>query len=266
MRDMAQIRFACGMLGVFVCGALAPDVQAQSPTTLATNVAKPDTLVQAWLQFPSGERVVPPYAYIRAGASDERLSGARSDLMAEYERLRWRLEDGGYADYVRALDAWKQEITSRDTSRVPGNWSAAYLLAHPNHVPDMKRIAAIGACRTPDTVGVWSARGYERVEWRSGLRLSDIYDKAPSLRKGSTGVVAVVDPYGQVDRYGVQAWNYADGEIAPGAQVVGSFPLSGEAFEWLQKAMADYLAHTVSGTECREQSFKGEKRSASADN
>lgn len=262
---MSGIRFAYGMLGVALCSAFAASVQAQSPETLATDVAKPATLVQAWLEFPAGERVSPPYAYIRAGASDERLSGARSDLTAEYERLRWRLEDGGYADYVRALDAWKQEIVSRDASRVPGNWSAAYLLAHPNHVPDMKRIAAIGACRTPDAVGVWSARGYERLEWRSGLRLSDIYDTAPSLRKGSTGFVAVVDPYGQVDRYGVQAWNYADGEVAPGAQVIGSFPLSGKAFEWLQKAMADYLAHTVSGTACREQLFKGDTVSASAE-
>ena len=251
-------------LARFALSALVAPMIMYASSSAAVASGTPSSLLDAWLGFPAASDIVPPYAFIRADESAERLDGAREDLIAEFKRLRWRLDEGGYARYVAALDAWQAGIGQRDRSRVPGDWSPSYLLSHPNSRPPVERVVAIGACDVPDTLGVWSSAGHEQIAWQSGLRLSDLYKQVPAVRDGTTGFVSVVTPDGQVNRYGTQAWNYADGVLSPGAQVVSSFPLSGQVFGWMQDAMADYLAHTPSGVNCREQDLSGERVSARA--
>tara|TARA_B100001079_G_scaffold211982_1_gene186241 strand:+ start:596 stop:1381 length:786 start_codon:yes stop_codon:yes gene_type:complete len=257
------LKNARGLTRLTLSALVAPMIVLASSSAAAAP-GPSSSLLEAWLEFVPASDIVPPYAFIRADHSAERLKGAHEDLIAEFDRLRWRLEAGGYAQYVDALDAWRVAIGQRDRSRVPGDWSPSYLLSHPNSRPPVARVVAIGACDVPQTVGVWSSAGYRQIAWRSDFRLSDLYEQMPAVRDGTTGFVSVVTPTGQVNRYGTQAWNYADGVLSPGAQVVGSFPLSGEVFGWMQDAMADYLAHTPSGVNCREQDLSGERVSARA--
>lgn len=216
----------------------------------------PDSLVQAWLAFPAVSEVAWPYAYIRTEATQSSQAGARQDLFDEYERLGWRLQDDRYPQLAKAVAAWKQRLAAIDHFRVPGNWSPSYLMSHDNRKPPVERIAALGACQAPTTVSVWDARGVRDIAWQPGMKLSDVEREAPATRQGSASEVAVVDPYGRIDHYGVQAWNYADGPVAPGSQIVASLPLEGSAFVWIRDAMADLLAHAPSGANCREQVLK----------
>lgn len=210
------------------------------------------TLIQAWLSFPDAADIAWPYAYIRAEQTRDSQEGARKDLFDEYERLRWRLEDDRYPQLVKAVKAWKSRLAAMSAFRVPGNWSPSFLMSHVNQRPPIDDVAALGACQVPDSIAVWDAKGVRDITWQSGMQLSDVEDMAPALRQGSAPDIAVVDPYGRIDHYGVQAWNYADGPVAPGSQIVASLPLKGSAFVWIRDAMADVLAHTPSGIDCRE--------------
>lgn len=215
----------------------------------------PESLVQAWLAFPKMSAVAWPYAYIRTEATQSSQEGARKDLFDEYERLVWRLKDDRYPQLAKAVAAWKHRLSAIDHFRVPGKWSPSYLMSHVNRKPPVDRIAALGACRAPTTVSVWDARGVRDIAWQPGMQLSDVERAAPATRQGSAPEIAVVDPYGRIDHYGVQAWNYADGPVAPGSQIVASLPLKGSAFTWIRDAMADILAHAPSGIDCREQAL-----------
>jgi len=211
------------------------------------------SLVQAWLAFPDLVDVAWPYAYIRADITEQSQKGARQDLLDEFDRLDWRLRDSGYPKLESSVDQWRKALTADDLFRTPGDWSPAFLLSNVNQNPPLAHIAALGACTPPTFVTVWDADGVRRIEWQSSMQISDVERRAPALRKGSAGEIAVIDPYGRIDRYGVQAWNYADGPIAPGSHVIASLPLKGKAFVWIRDAMAELIAHRPSGIDCREQ-------------
>lgn len=238
----------------------APALAAQ---TTSTN-DQPAHLIDAWLSFPDAVDIQPPYTYLSAVETGENTTEARQDILDEFKRLRWRLKDGGYSTLVNTLDQWRARLNGYETFREPGDWSPAFLLSHPNRQPPIDEVAAIGACDVPTTVGVWSAAGYDQITWHSGLRLSDIEDRVPATRHGARPMIALVDPLGHVDHYGVQAWNYADTQVAPGSQVVASLPLGGEAFAWIRDSMANLLAHVPSGVNCRQQTISGEAVSAQA--
>ena len=126
-------------LARFALSALVAPMIMYASSSAAVASGTPSSLLDAWLGFPAASDIVPPYAFIRADESAERLDGAREDLIAEFKRLRWRLDEGGYARYVAALDAWQAGIGQRDRSRVPGDWSPSYLLSHPNSRPPVER-------------------------------------------------------------------------------------------------------------------------------
>lgn len=244
---------ACGQsaLALLACSLYV------GPGVVHAAESAPVTLIQAWLAFPEPSDVAWPYAYIRADDTHVGESGARQDLLDEYDRLLWRLEDGGYTKLADSVKAWKAKLTAIDAFRTPGDWSPAYLMAHVNKNPPIARVVALGACQVPDTVTVWDADGVRDIVWQSSMRLSDIEKIAPATRDGSAPEITVVGPYGDIDHYGVQAWNYADGPVAPGSQIVASLPLKGAAFVWIRDAMATLLAHVPSGTDCREVKLAG---------
>jgi hypothetical protein len=213
---------------------------------------QPSSLLKAWLAFPNISDVAWPYSYIRADATQQSQQGARRDLFNEYKRLSWRLHDDGYPQLTSAVSAWQKRLAAIDKFRQPGDWSPSFLLSHVNQNPPISSIAAIGACDVPSTVTVWDATGVHALPWHSGMKLSTVEKAMPATRKGSAPEIAVVDPYGNIDHYGVQAWNYADGPVSPGTQVVASLPLKGAAFVWIRDAMAQLLAHSPSGNDCRE--------------
>ncbi|RJS92667.1 hypothetical protein [Salinisphaera sp. Q1T1-3] len=246
------------MLGILLGGSVPTAVVAAPPDNAGAELQQPANLVQAWLSFPDAVSIDWPYAFITARQSEAGENAGRQDLLDEFGRLEWRLKDYGYARLAETIDTWREKIKTFKTFRVPGHWSPAYLLAHPDRQPPIANIAAVGACEVPSDVGVWSADGFESIQWRSGLRLSDIEKRVPALRDGSKPMVAVVDPYGHIDHYGVEAWNYADGPVEPGSQIVASLPLKGEAFGWIRDRMADFLAHTPSGVNCRQTKIAGE--------
>lgn len=221
----------------------------------AASAQQPSSLVNAWLALPNISGVAWPYAYIRADATRDSQQGARRDLFAEYERLLWRLDDDGYPHLADAVRAWQKWLSKIDLFREPGDWSPSFLLSHINQNPPVDRIAAIGVCDVPATVTVWDSKGVHSIEWQSGMKLSDVEKLMPATRKGSLPEVSVVDSYGHIDHYGVQAWNYADESLAPGSHVVASLPLKGSAFKWIGDAMTDLLAHSPSGLNCREHMF-----------
>lgn len=232
------------MLGLALCGS-----------GIAYSAQPPVSLVQAWLSFPDTVDVAWPYAYIRAEATQHSQSEARKDLFDEYERLLWRLQDDRYPQLVESVEAWKTRLAAINAFRVPGDWSPSFLITHTNKNPPLKQISALGVCRVPTTVTVWDAKGVRDIPWQSGMRLSDVERAAPAVRQGSAPEIAVVDPYGRIDHYGVQAWNYADGPVAPGSQIVASLPLKGSAFVWIRDAMAGILAHAPSGNHCHEKTL-----------
>lgn len=231
-------------------GAVADDQQSGDST--------PSSLLQAWLAYENAVDVAWPYAYMQADTTQSTGEGAREDLFDEFDQLHWRLTHTGYDDLAATVTDWRTKLAEISVFRVPGDWSPSFLLSHPNQQPPIDRIAAIGSCDVPDHVGVWSAAGYEDIPWHTGMQISDIERRVPALRKGSSPEISVVDVYGHIDHYGVQAWNYADGPVSPGTQVVASLPLKGEAFQWIRDSMADLLAHSPSGVDCRQEKMIGD--------
>ena len=231
--------------------AAADSARAQSGAPEAGAPA-PASLIDVWLSFPGLADVNWPYSYLRAAGSVARHRQLRDDLFTELRQLRWRLHDGGYPRYVRTVDRWREALATRRGARLPGLWSPAFLMAHPNQAPPRARVAALGACRLPDFVEVWDTDGVKRIPWRSGLRLSDVMAQDSALEPGRSDLMTVIDPLGHIDRYGVAAWNHADTELAPGVRVIGVLPLKGEAFEWIRDELTQLLAHTPSGQDCRE--------------
>ncbi|MES1956126.1 hypothetical protein SAHY_16152 [Salinisphaera hydrothermalis EPR70] len=201
--------------------------------------------------MPNVGQVAWPYAFISAESTDESEQARRSDLFDQFEQLKWRLGEGGYAQLVKTVSQWKAELSKTQHYRQPGDWSPAWLLAHPHERPPAARIVALGYCQTPDTVQIWDEDGVHRVGWKPGLRLSDLLSEDPALKGGSSDEVAVVSPRGNVDHYGVAAWNYADTDLLPGTRVVGAIDLKGAVFPWMRDAIAGLLAHTPSGEACR---------------
>lgn len=227
------------LLAVLICVTPVSALGAQS------------TLLNAWLQLPDLGGTAWPYAFIRLQDTRTHVESKRSDVLHQIDELHWRLVDKGYPDLARAVTQWKQHLKSQTHHRFPGDWSPAWLLAHPLQRPPASRVEAIGVCRMPHTITVWDASGVREIRWRSGLRLSDILRSDPALSGGTTDEVAIVWPQGDIDHYGVAAWNAADTELVPGTRVVGAINLGGSAFPWLRDAIAKLLAHTPSGVDCR---------------
>lgn len=216
----------------------------------AVGPSRPATLIKAWLALPDVDGIAWPFAFIRVDSTDDNEKTHRRDLFEQFDRLKWRLDDKGYTELAETVAHWKSKLAETDHYRQPGDWSPSWLMAHPNKRPPVSRIAAIGYCRPPDTVEVWDSAGVHRRGWHAGLRLSDVLDRDQHLTGGSTDEVAVISPRGQIDHYGVAAWNYADTDLTPGTRIVGAIGLKGNVFPWMRDAIAGLLAHTPAGDDC----------------
>ncbi|MES1926928.1 hypothetical protein [Salinisphaera sp. T31B1] len=254
MRKHSQWLLVCASCALASLASTGAFAQALDDT-IGREAAQPPTvssLIAAWMAFPELDQVVWPYSYIRVAEDDERARQVRSDLGQELSTLAARLDAYGGRQPLRStVKAWQKRLGTLSATRVPGDWSPASLMTRPYQRPPVSAITALGACRAPDWVEVWDANGIHRTDWRGGLTLSDLLTDR-SLRSGSAGRVAIVDPYGQIIHRGVQAWNFADAPLAPGSRVIASLPLNGEAFPWIRDAIARVLAHAPPADDCRE--------------
>lgn len=227
---------------------IAPLASLHAQPTIS---GQPASLIDVWFALPDIEAIAWPYAFMRADSTDVSEKAHRADLFDQINQLRWRLEAGGYAELAKAVTRWKSELAKTEHYRQPGDWSPGWLMAHPNKRPPVSRVAAIGYCAVPNTVEIWDEAGVHRVDWTPRLHLSDLLDRDPDLKGGTTDEIAIVSPQGDVDHYGVAPWNYADTELAPGSRVVGAIDLDGAVFPWMRDAIAGLLAHTPVGQNCR---------------
>lgn len=232
-----------------VLGLICAALIVLSP--IASAQATPGVL-QAWLSFPDVGEVEWPYAYLRFRTTQSMQNSRREDLFAEFKRLSWRLENGRHQSFMGAIDQWRAQLEAQTSYREPGDWSPAWLMAHPHRSPPLSNVAAIGACPAPAWVEVWDSTGIERIPWRGGLRISDLARHGGPLQLRGVDQVALVTPEGAVRHYGQAAYNYSDVEVIPGTRVVAALPLSGDAFPWIRDAIANLLAHSPVETACRE--------------
>lgn len=216
----------------------------------ASVAGQPASLIQAWLGLPDVGNIAWPFAFIRADRTDDSEKEHRRDLFEQFDRLKWRLDAKGYTELAKTVVHWKSTLAQTDHYRQPGDWSPGWLMAHPNKRPPVSRVAAIGYCSVADSVEVWDSAGVQHIDWYAGLRLSDVLDQDHDLEGGTTDEVAVISPKGDVDHYGVAAWNYADTELIPGTRIVGAIDLKGAVFPWMRDAIAGLLAHTPAGRDC----------------
>jgi len=248
-------RAAAITLAAFVAVAVLPTLSyAQDSTTLVQtqSAQRPGSLIDAWLSFPELGSVEWPFAYLRADTTSAREQAKRKDLFKEFDQLGWRLKSGPYRDLAGVIDTWRSRLSETERYREPGDWSPAWLMAHPSQSPPLSRVAAIGACEPPSWVEVWDSSGIERVEWQSGLALSDLSRRDGPLELHGVDQVAVVTPEGAIAHYGQAAFNYSDTGVSPGTRVIAALPLGGEAFPWIRDTIAHLLAHTPAGSACRE--------------
>ncbi len=249
-RISAAVRHA---LGVLLC-ALMP-LSCAFAQDQAQPVPRDITLIDLWLAFPGTTDIAWPYSYVRLDSTDEMQQARKSDLFKQLDELDWRLENGRYRSFRPAIAQWQAVIERMSSSRVPGSWSPAWLMAHPHQSPPVSSLVALGACDVPSWVEVWDSKGVARVPWRSGLTLSELTRDIHPVDAGPSDQVAVVGSGGHVDHYGVAAWNFADTRLVPGARVVAALPLKGEGLIWIRDAIARVLAHGVPGDGCREAPF-----------
>ncbi|WP_423823851.1 capsule biosynthesis GfcC family protein [Salinisphaera sp. SPP-AMP-43] len=236
------------LIAAALCCAPLTTLQAQTTAPVQPKAS----LIDAWLSLPNVGEIAWPYAYMRASNTSDSQKAHRADLFEQFEQLRWRLNDGGYSQLANAISSWKNELLKTDDYRQPGDWSPSWLMSHPNKRPPVSRIAAIGYCDAPNTIRVWDAVGVHRRNWQPGIRLSDLLEEDENLSGGSTDEVALVWPRGDIDHYGVAAWNYADTELTPGTNIIGAIDLKGAVFPWMRDAIAGLLAHTPVGENCRD--------------
>lgn len=234
-----------------VCAALcllSPFAHSQNSAD-----AKPvASVLQAWLAYPGVDTIEWPYAYLRGERTQSAQQTKRTDLFKELDRLGWRLENARRDGLLGAIDQWRSRLEAQELYRQPGDWSPAWLMAHPHRSPPLSRTAAIGACQPPDWVEVWDSTGIERMPWHGGLQLSDLSRHDGPLQLRGVDQVAVVTPEGDIKHYGQAPFNYSDAELSPGTRVVAALPLGGEAFPWIRDAIANLLAHSPVGSACRE--------------
>lgn len=239
------------LAALMLCAVSFTSAHAQSDVSGATN----SSLIKAWFSLPGVDGIAWPYAFIRATSTDGSEQAHRADLFEQFDQLKWRLGEDGYPELVAAVEQWKNQLAEVSHYREPGDWSPAWLMAHPYQRPPLARVAAIGYCAVPDTVQIWDSAGVHRVSWRPGMRLSQLLSEDPNLSGGASDEVAVVWPEGGIDHYGVAAWNHADTGLSPGVRVVGAIDLKGAVFPWMRDAIAGLLAHTPAGNECQTRSL-----------
>jgi len=210
------------------------------------------SVLQAWLAYPGVDTIEWPYAYLRTERTQSVQQTKRTDLFKELDHLTWRLENARRDGLLSAIGQWRGRLEAQKVYRQPGDWSPAWLMAHPHRSPPLARVAAIGACEPPDWVEVWDSTGVERTPWRSGLQLSDLSRRDGPLQLRSVDQVALITPEGEIKHYGQAPFNYSDAGVSPGTRVVAALPLGGEAFPWIRDAIANLLAHSPVGSACRE--------------
>ncbi|MES1932262.1 hypothetical protein T35B1_06620 [Salinisphaera shabanensis T35B1] len=243
--------FAACLLAAAHAGAAGVD---DSTASDASQSAGFSTVLEAWLGFPGLAQSSAPYTYLRATRTADKVEAKRQDLIRELDDLRWRLQGRGYGTFVQAVDQWKSKLATSGVFREPGDWSPAWLMAHPHRNPPISHVAAIGACAVPDWVEVWSGKGVTRTPWHTRMTLSDLA-KNDVIDLDGISIVSVVAPTGEVQRLGQAAFNYSDSELLPGSRVVLPLPLGGEAFAWIRDTIAQLLAHAPAGENCKEMRF-----------
>ena len=209
------------------------------------------TLLSAWLSQPVLSERQASFQYMRGVHVNDQVIERRDALVQEFDDLSWRLEGAGYDRMNATVKEWETRISGLEVFRTPGSWGPASLIAQPSKMPPFDRVDAIGACVAPQWIEVWDSHGIRRVDWQKAQSLAVLL-KRVEIDVGSVGRVMVVSPEGAVRSHGAQAWNFNDTAIVPGSRVVAALPLQGKAFGWIQQTIADVLAHTPSGVECKE--------------
>lgn len=250
MYRLAGIRFLSAV-GICVCVLTwFAAVGAAWAQPVSRQALADATLINAWLAYPRLADVSAPYAFLRSAEMDEAAQRKRQTILKELDNLTWRLGDAGYSGYVDVIDQWRRHLEHVDVFRIPGRWDLAWLMAHPNHVPPANRVTALGSCVIPRWVEVWDQAGIHRYPWARQSTMSELLERQ-SIDAGPEGRISVVSPDGDISSYGIQAWNFRDTSLAPGARLVVGLPLSGDVFPWLRKNIAQFLAYTPAGEDCR---------------
>lgn len=219
----------------------------------ATPAAAQPTLLDLWFVLQTSGAVYAPYAYIVHQDTRVVQSARKQTLLRELDDLIWRLQTMGNSELAAALDQWRRHIRAVDQYRTPGQWGPAALLSNPRNGVPISAVAALGACRVPSWIEIWSAQGVQRIRWQPAMRLSTLLSDNRGILHGvDADTVVLVTPYGSILQRGIAAWNYQDMPLSPGMRLVVPLPLGGKASTWIQKTLAELLAHWLPGDNCRE--------------
>lgn len=208
------------------------------------------SLLQVWLSLPHVDRIAWPYAFVVEKSVNAQQNDLRKNLFDEFKDLNWRLKSAGYENYLDTIEAWRSRLSQTRVYRLPGDWSPAWLMSHPQQNPPLASLSALGACDVPDWVEIWDGAGIRRLPWHSGMTLDALFS-ADRISRRDIDYVRVVDSLGQQSKIGVAPWNASNANLSPGSRVVLPLPLGGEAFGWIRDTVADLLAHTPTGDDCR---------------
>lgn len=254
-----------GLLAGLCCALSSPGVaaSASSDSGATTVAAQPTSLLDLWFALQASGPVYAPYAYIRHRDTAAAQTARKKTLLNELDNLIWRLEAAGNSALADALSQWRQRIRKADDYRTPGHWGPAALLSSPRNGVPVSAVAAVGACQVPGWVEIWSAQGVQRVIWQPSMRLSTLLSKSKIFNDVAADYVTLVTPYGRTLKRGIAAWNYNDMPLSPGMRVVVPLPLGGQASAWIQKTLAEFLAHLLPGDACRQMNLTYKKANAS---
>lgn len=250
------------LAGFCIVLAMGSVVSAASKTDSTASAPEP-TLLDFWFALQDSGPVYAPYAYILHRDARSAQIARKKTLIEELGNLIWRLEAAGNSTLSAALEQWRRRIREANDYRTPGQWGPAALLSSPRNGVPVSAVAAVGACKVPSWVEVWSAQGVKRIIWQPDMRLSTLLSEGGILRHTQAKQVSVITPYGQIVQRGIAAWNYEGMPLSPGMRVVAPLPLGSQASEWIQKKLSQFLAHLLPGDTCRQITLKHESANAS---
>lgn len=244
-------------LVIGLCVVMGAGSVAAAAGQNTTAKARP-TLLDLWFTLQASGPIYAPYAYIRHRDTQAKQTARKQTLLEEIGNLTWRLEAAGNAALAQALGQWQRHLRSAEAYRTPGHWGPATLLSGARNGVPVSTIAAVGACRVPTWVEVWSVQGVQRVAWHAGMHLNALLADDSVLGETVAQHVTVVMPYGNTADYGIAAWNFQNPPLLPGMRVVVPLPLGGQAATWLQSELSEFLAHLVPADQCRQIKLKHE--------
>lgn len=257
MTSSEQIGFVglarvCALLTLFAALSFSAAAMSAANSNADAAAATPPSLLDLWLTLERTGPVYGPYTYIRHRKTQTTQTQRQKALLHEVDELLWRLRAAGNDALVQSLQVWRRQIRQFKHFRTPGRWGPAVLLAGITNGVPTTAIAAVGACRVPSWIEIWSADGVRRIQWHAGMHLSSLLDDDGALHDVSGSHVTLVDSYGRISKRGSAAWNEQDALLAPGMRVIAPLPLGGEVKSWLQRTLAQFLAHVTPADHCRQ--------------